>query len=90
MNLLRRSANILQATITFVLPPNEAASFSLSFGFPHRLRPLLRFLSASRTGSCQGFPPLPVPALFAAHKNLLKPAFPSCKDKGVLTGRPGA
>src|ERR1019366_5594250 len=26
----------------------------------------------------------------AALENLLKPAFPSCEDKGFLTGRPGA
>ena len=49
-------------------------------------------LSVSRVGfaSCQGFPPLRVPPLIAALENLLKPAFPSCEDKGVFTGRPGA
>ena len=76
MNLLRRSSNIPQATVINGLPPNEAAPSPS--------------LSVSRAGfaSYQGFPPLRVPHLVAALKNLLKPAFPSCKDKGVLQGVP--
>lgn len=78
MNLLRRSSNILQATV-------------INGCRPTRRHPSPS-LSVSRVGfaSCQGFPPLRVPPLIAALENLLKPAFPSCEDKGVFTGRPGA
>jgi hypothetical protein len=78
MNLLRLSSNILQATVINGLPPNEAAPSPT--------------LSVSRAGfaSFQDFPPLRVQPLIAALENLLKPAFPSCEDKGVFAGRPGA
>src|ERR1035441_3595563 len=76
MNMLRRSSNIPQATVINGLPPTEAAPSPS--------------LSVSRAGfaSCQGFPPLRVPPLIAALETLLKPAFPSWKDKGVLQGVP--
>src|ERR1035437_3424303 len=76
MNLLRRSSNIPQATVINGLPPSEAAPSPS--------------VSVSRVGfaSYQGFPPLCVLPLIAALENLLKPAFPSCKDKGVLQGVP--
>src|ERR1035441_1920567 len=42
MNLLRRSSNILQATVINGLPPNEAASLPFSFRFPASASPLIK------------------------------------------------
>jgi hypothetical protein len=55
MNMLRRSSNILQATVIKRFAAQRGGTLPFSFGFPRRLRLLSRFPSASRTASCRGF-----------------------------------